>query len=158
MNKIRDESWVLAKIEGWKPVATPEVPADATPAETPAPIFVADVPVKKEVPVVTIPTSTVRGKEIEYKDQVMTESLKETKKILDNAPRVMFMIPKMEWEEVGVYETVTINGYRMVIKKGMMMELPKPVFDLLAKKYAVEQSAGEANRLDMNPNKNPETQ
>jgi len=151
-NKLRDEAWVTERIGAFKllngELATPASPqAEEKPAET------KEEP--KYVPTVQLPTATLKGEKPESVDQVMTKDMKATKKALDDSPRVMFMIPKAEWEEVGVYETVTINGYRMVIKKGVMVELPRPVFDILANKYNVEMSAGMGNRLDVNPDKDP---
>lgn len=62
-----------------------------------------------------------------------------TKQELEKEPTVNFMVPLDDDEEAGVAEeTVQINGYRYVIKKGQMVEVPKPVADLLANKYRVE--------------------
>lgn len=68
---------------------------------------------------------------------------------LQKQPKVWFMIPVVPGEAKGLsYETVTIDGFRMEIKKGTMVELPKQVVEILAEKYRVEMTAGSDNRID----------
>ena len=65
------------------------------------------------------------------------DKVADTKVILDAAPKVSFLVPRTEGEDPNSEETVQINGYMYTIKKGNMVEIPKPVADLLARKYLV---------------------
>lgn len=71
------------------------------------------------------------------------DKVADTKVILDNAPKVSFLVPRVEGEDPRVTETVQINGYKYEIKKGHMVSIPKPVADLLARKYQVQMEVAE---------------
>lgn len=77
-------------------------------------------------------------------DASMKERMTDVKKYLDAQPKVMFYIPLGEREEEGAFDTVQINGYTIQVQKGVSMELPKPVADMLANKYRVQSEAGKA--------------
>lgn len=78
----------------------------------------------------------------------------DTKKRLDLQQKVWFMIPITPGESQGLsYETVTIDGLRMEIKKGVMVELPRQVAEILSEKYRVELNAGRDKRIDGNQEK-----
>lgn len=64
--------------------------------------------------------------------------LVDTKALLDLSPKVSFMCPLGADEKPGAEEIVQINGYKYTIKKGHMVEIPRPVADILANKYKVE--------------------
>jgi len=64
------------------------------------------------------------------------------KEILEREEKVSFYIPLEAGEKAGAFETVTINGYRMEVKKGVMQELPKSVVAILAEHYKVAAEAG----------------
>ena len=70
------------------------------------------------------------------------------KKILQEQPKVQFMIPLGIGEKKGAYDTVQINGYKLTIMKGAMVSLPQQVVDLLAAKYEVDMTAGAEHRVD----------
>lgn len=73
---------------------------------------------------------------------------------LKKQTKVWFMIPPMEGEARGLaYETVTIDGHRIEIKKGVMVEMPQQVAEILAEKYRIELSAGQNFRIDGNQTK-----
>lgn len=77
------------------------------------------------------------------------DKVADTKTILDAAPKVSFLVPRTEGEDPRVTETVQINGYKYEIKKGHMVEIPKPVADLLARKYQVQMEVAQrANAYD----------
>ena len=65
-----------------------------------------------------------------------------TRLSLESKPKVNFMIPLMPREPAGSFETVCINGHMMKLPKGKMLQVPKPVADILANKYEVEMNAG----------------
>lgn len=71
-----------------------------------------------------------------------------TKKVLDKEDKIMFMVPLSPHEKEGAYEEVYINGYRMTIKKGVMVQVPVSVANLLANKYQIEMDAGKDFRID----------
>lgn len=71
------------------------------------------------------------------------DKVADTKVILDNAPKVSFLVPRVEGEDPRVTETVQINGYKYEIKKGHMVSIPRPVADLLARKYQVQMEVAE---------------
>lgn len=61
-----------------------------------------------------------------------------TKEILEKYPKVKFVVPLYEGEIAGkATESVTINGYRLTIKKGVMVDLPEPMVRLLADHYQI---------------------
>mgnify|MGYP000448037466 CR=1 FL=1 len=70
------------------------------------------------------------------------DDAQKTKLSLDSKPKVNFMIPLVPGEPAGSFETVCINGYLMKLQKGKMLQVPKPVADILANKYRVEMEAG----------------
>ena len=74
------------------------------------------------------------------------------KKALDKQPKVAFLIPLASGEKNGAYETVQINGFRMVIKKGAMVTIPKQVAEILANHYKVNTEAGDDIRIDRDDN------
>ena len=74
---------------------------------------------------------------------------KEMKEHLESQPKVSFMVPRDPLESESLsYESVQINGYRMEVKKGVMVQLPQQVAELLANKYQVELNAGSDMRID----------
>lgn len=72
----------------------------------------------------------------------------QTKHKLSLQPKVSFLVPLMPGEMPGAYETVQINGYRLTIKKGVMVEVPKSVAEILAAHYQVQLTAGQEKRID----------
>lgn len=62
---------------------------------------------------------------------------------LDKQPKVTFMIPKNPLEiDSLAYETVQIDGFRMEIRKGVMVQIPEQVAHILAEKFNIETTAG----------------
>lgn len=72
----------------------------------------------------------------------------ETKDILAKSPHVNFIVPLGEGENAGSSETVQINGYRLTIQKGVMVNIPVQVANLLAEKYRIAMTAGQDKRID----------
>lgn len=75
----------------------------------------------------------------------MSQQMKEH---LAKQPKVAFLIPLSDGEKNGAYETVQINGYRMVIKKGTMVQIPQQVAEILADHYRISSEAGQEYRMD----------
>ncbi len=89
-------------------------------------------------------------------NQLMTDDAKRMREKLNGQPKVDFYIPLTSGEKLGqAYESVTINGYRLEVKKGMMVRVPKQVADMLAEFLNIQTSIGVEIRLD---NKSEETQ
>jgi hypothetical protein len=80
--------------------------------------------------------------------EVYVDEVENTKRILDNGPHTNFIIPVFPGESEGSSETVQINGYRLTIKKGVMVNIPLAVANLLAEKYHIAMTAGQDKRLD----------
>lgn len=83
----------------------------------------------------------------------MTEDEKLVKKALANQPKVRIFIPLGIGEKKGKHavETVTINGYRMVLPKGEYVTVPQGVADIIEEHYNMSPEnteMGEAYRLD----------
>lgn len=73
----------------------------------------------------------------------------EMAEILKKQPKVAFLIPRVEGEDANLaYETVQINGHRMEIRKGVMVNIPQQVAEILANKYQVQMEAGADKRVD----------
>jgi len=71
-----------------------------------------------------------------------------TKAKLAKAPRTAFILHLAPREDPKSYEVVTINGYQMAIPKGVMVNIPLPVAEILAESYRVELNAGKEMRAD----------
>lgn len=71
-----------------------------------------------------------------------------TKKALAAAPKTKWIVNLEPGERPGAAISVTINGYRLSVKKGVLVEIPVPVAEVLASHYnvvsdvAVEKSMG----------------
>ena len=74
--------------------------------------------------------------------------MKLTREKLNSEKKVNFYIPLGLGEKAGIAESVTINGYRTVIKKGVMVAIPLSIYKLLKNKYLVESSAGSEMLID----------
>jgi len=98
-------------------------------------------PVEKPVEQPKAPAKAKAGN----KDTIVNE----TKDILAKSPHVNFIIPLSEGEPEGAFDTVQINGeYRLTIKKGVMVNIPMPVANILAEKYRINMTAGKDKRID----------
>ena len=80
-------------------------------------------------------------------DRWMNKAMR-MKASLDQQPKVSFLIPLGFKEKKGTIETVILNGYRFEIKKGVMVQIPKQVAEVLAESYELEMDAGEQFRTD----------
>ena len=70
----------------------------------------------------------------------------QTKYILDNSEHVNFIVPLLEGE-IGI-EEVTINGYKLTIKKNVMVSIPVQIANIIAEKYRINMEAGAEKRID----------
>lgn len=91
-------------------------------------------------------------------EKLMTPGAIATKKAFDAAHKVTFYVPLKNGAKQGSFETVTVNGYRMEIKKGMIVTIPKPVADILTESLNTQLGTGgisldESMRIDRNDGK-----
>lgn len=70
----------------------------------------------------------------------------QTKYILDNSEHVNFIVPQQEGE-IGI-EEVQINGYKLTIKKNVMVNIPVQVAQIVAEKYRINMESGKDKRID----------
>lgn len=96
--------------------------------------------VKADKPAAPAPRQNVQ-------DELLGDA-KRTQLALAKAPKIMFLVPLSPFEKEGAYDEVYINGYRTTVKKGVMVEIPRPVAELLAQKYNIEMTAGQEHRID----------
>lgn len=68
----------------------------------------------------------------------MTGKAHEMRKKLMNQPKVPAFIPLGNDELVGSTHQVTLNGYTMFIRKGMTVQVPLQVKEILDEKFKVE--------------------
>ena len=65
-----------------------------------------------------------------------------------NGPQTQFVIPLAPGEKVGAVETVSINGWKLTIKKGALVTIPVAVMQVLANYYKVSTEAGQDKLID----------
>lgn len=75
-------------------------------------------------------------------DKVYAGKAAAMKERLDAQPKVRFLIPLGIGERKGAIETVQMNGYRLNILKGVLVDLPEQVAELLAESYQLTAEAG----------------
>lgn len=120
----------------------PEEKTEAKQDEKPAPrVTRAAAPAasKKEEVVPTV------GRNIQHE---LLGDAERTRRALAKEPKVWFMAPLSPFEKEGAFEEVYINGYRTTIKKGVMVEIPRPVMEILANKYKIETESGKDFRIN----------
>lgn len=78
-------------------------------------------------------------------DRQLLSDKERVKRALAKQPQVSFIIPP--GESPSIPEEVTINGYKTVIKKGVRVEIPEQIAEMLANKYNVELSAGKESLI-----------
>jgi hypothetical protein len=83
-----------------------------------------------------------------------TEDALRMKAFLDQQPKVLFMIPLSDGEDPRkAIQTVTMNGYKFTIQKGVYVSIPQPVADLLQENQTAFQRQFADKRLDLNQDK-----
>lgn len=85
------------------------------------------------------------------RDQIRTD--KDMRDYLMSFPKVMVMVPLIPGEKPGSTEPVLVNGVRLNIMKGTMVEIPKPFADQIFQHYNIGQlegALGAESRIDGN--------
>jgi hypothetical protein len=83
-------------------------------------------------------------------DLSLTEEQLDVKRKLAAQPKVMVFIPLEAGETPGAYRPVIINTYRFEVKKGVMVEAPKAVAQLLMDALAIESSVLNQHETNLN--------
>lgn len=71
------------------------------------------------------------------------------KEILSKQAKMPLFIPLDPGEKPGAYRSVTINGYRFEVKKGVMVSLPISVAKLLMDAYSIESEVLNNNEYNL---------
>lgn len=108
------------------------------------------VPGPKGEQLVVNPTAPKAGDRLNERTDVAKWQGKQAimKEKLWRQPLVQFMIPLGFGEKRGAFESVILNGYRLNIMKGVMVEIPKQVAEILANSYQMLAEAGKDFELD----------
>lgn len=101
------------------------------------------------------PVKVRQDNRIEAQLKIDAQAVKDT---LAKEPKVRIFVPLGIGEKKGehAYETVTINGYRMVLMKGEYSTVPQSVANMIEAHYNMspeDTQAGRAFRLDRNRTK-----
>jgi len=118
---------------------------DLPPVEPEAP---APAPTQETAPVASAPVAEVRQNSVlsGVKDaplagvSLSTEALAVKQKLSQEA-KLPIYIPLDPGETKGAYRSVTINGYRCEVKKGVMVSVPESIHKLLMNAYQIESEA-----------------
>lgn len=115
---------------------------------------------KEELPKVTpAPAAKVNAKHISLGDGIkdasvngltLSQRAENTKIKLSKEPKIMAVIPLEAGEKPGSVKTVSINGYRIEIKKNIPVELPKTVWELIMHNMKVSSTATASHPLNLN--------
>lgn len=108
---------------------------------------VAKIPAtpKKEIISAPAPAGSPVNEIKAYQDNVAA-----TREKLMNGPKTFFVVPLDPGEKPGAVETVNINGFKLTIKKGALVEIPIAVMKVLANYYKVSLEAGQDKLIDRN--------
>ena len=71
-----------------------------------------------------------------------------TRRNFDAEPKVSVMIPLAHREKEGASEVVVVNGYSYIIQKGMRVEVPKTVADILDERLGIMSTLGKTQGVD----------
>lgn len=127
------------------PEETPKVPAvKEKPAKPINPVDPKGKEKMPEAPKVETPKVLVKITPAAY----LEDSAAKTKAMLDAGPHTMFMIPLAPGEKPGAYEIAELNGHKITVKKGCMVNIPVPFAEIFAKHYQIEMTAGQDMRID----------
>lgn len=76
-----------------------------------------------------------------------------TKESLEKQPKVRMMIPLEGGEKIGVTIPVTINGHRVNVPKGVYVNVPEQIADMLMESFNQTELAGRDFRVDLRQDK-----
>ncbi|MBU2025331.1 MAG: hypothetical protein ABIC19_00645 [Patescibacteria group bacterium] len=79
------------------------------------------------------------------------------RKEIEAAEKIAYVVPLDPGEKTGAVQVVSLNGYTLTIKKGVRVNIPVPIAEVLDEKYKVETEAGAEMRDDNWDDKKAET-
>ena len=92
---------------------------------------------------------TSRNSKVEEADFEKTKN--EMKAVLDAQPKVRVLVPLESGEKLGEFLPVNVNGYRLNVPKGVYVDVPQTVADIIAESFNIyEQNSATAMRADRN--------
>ncbi len=95
------------------------------------------------------PKADIRNGAAEEADFEKTKN--DMKAMLDAQPKVRTFVPLENGEKLGEFLPVNINGYRLNVPKGVYVDVPQTVADIIAESYNIyEQNSASAMRADRN--------
>lgn len=113
---------------------------DATASEQTVPEQATEKPVE---------TPEIRNGGQEEADFKKTAS--DIKSLLSEQPKVRVFVPLETGEKLGEFLPVSINGYRLNVPKGVYVEVPQAVADIISEAYNIyENNSATAMRADRN--------
>jgi len=93
--------------------------------------------------------SEVRNGAAEEAD--FNKTVSDMKALLDAQLKVRVLVPLESGEKLGEFLPVNINGYRLNVPKGVYVDVPQTVADIIAESFNVyEQNSASAMRADRN--------
>ena len=76
-------------------------------------------------------------------------TVSDMKALLDAQTKVRVLVPLESGEKLGEFLPVNINGYRLNVPKGVYVDVPQTVADIIAESFNVyEQNSASAMRAD----------
>ncbi len=78
----------------------------------------------------------------------MNEMARRTKEAMAKEPKVSIMIPLEAGEKPGAVEVVSINHYRLNIRKGCMVKVPQSFAEHIADCYRITMEAGQDRKVE----------
>lgn len=79
----------------------------------------------------------------------LTEDAQRTKEFMDAQPKVSFIYPLNFGEKRGAEITVSTNGYKLTIQKGVRVMIPEPMAQDLYAELGIQDEVALDKRLDM---------
>ena len=73
---------------------------------------------------------------------VEEDSVAKMKKLLDAMPKVRINLPLMPGEKRGTFQPVSINGYTLNVPKGISVDVPEEIANMLSQRYDFELGTG----------------
>lgn len=80
--------------------------------------------------------------------EIWTNRARETQKELEAQPKVRIMIPLKDGEAAGSVQEFNINGYRIAVRKNVMVDVPEQIAEMIMERYQIEATAGQGIRID----------
>jgi hypothetical protein len=150
-DEILDEA-LSNGVEAEDIVTDVEAPASEVPQATIDTALKNATPVKHVEPTVNAKHVSLGAgiKDASVGGLTLSERAEMTKLKLAKEPKIMAVIPLDPGEKPGAVKTVSINGYRIEIKKNHPVELPKTVWELIMHNMKVSSSATASHPLNLN--------